>query len=116
MPDHRAQDPLDDIQQQSLKSRLGEVLKVLNQREREILSLRFGLADGNASTLEEIGKIYSVTRERVRQIEVKAVRKLRHPDRCRELAGFMDEGLPDQPSPDWPVHTSQERVPLGSQA
>ena len=65
--------------QQSLKQRLADVLQGLNYREREILRLRYGLADGYAYTLEEVGKIFSVTRERVRQIEAKAVRKLQHP-------------------------------------
>jgi len=66
------------------------VLDGLNHREREILRLRYGLADGYSYTLEEVGKIFSVTRERVRQIEAKAVRKLQHPVRCRDLAGFVD--------------------------
>ena len=64
----------------------------LNYREREILRLRYGLADGYSYTLEEVGKIFSVTRERVRQIESKAVRKLQQPFRCRSLASFV-EGL-----------------------
>ncbi|HRX82953.1 MAG TPA: sigma factor-like helix-turn-helix DNA-binding protein, partial [Pirellulaceae bacterium] len=59
-------------------------------REREIIRLRFGLADGYSYTLEEVGKIFSVTRERVRQIESKAVRKLQQPYRCRSLASFLD--------------------------
>ncbi|MGH7140171.1 MAG: sigma-70 family RNA polymerase sigma factor, partial [Pirellulales bacterium] len=63
----------------------------LNYREREIIRLRYGLADGYSYTLEEVGKIFSVTRERVRQIEAKAVRKLQHPVRCRRLAGFLDQ-------------------------
>jgi RNA polymerase primary sigma factor len=66
------------------------VLKHLNYREREIIRLRYGLADGYAYTLEEVGKIFCVTRERVRQIEAKAVRKLQHPIRCQDLAGFID--------------------------
>ena len=64
--------------------------RALNYREREILRLRYGLADGYAYTLEEVGKIFSVTRERVRQIETKAVRKLQQPYRCRSLASFID--------------------------
>ncbi|HTU26461.1 MAG TPA: sigma-70 family RNA polymerase sigma factor [Pirellulales bacterium] len=93
LQDHREDDPLYEIQQQSLKSRLAEVLQGLNHREREILRLRYGLTDGYAYTLEEVGKIFSVTRERVRQIEAKAVRKLQQPYRSRELAGFIDETL-----------------------
>ena len=73
-----------------LKDRIADVLNRLNHREREILRLRYGLTDGYAYTLEEVGKIFSVTRERVRQIEAKAVRKLQQPVRCRELAGFLD--------------------------
>ena len=96
LEDHREDDPLYEIQQQSLKSRLAEVLQGLNHREREILRLRYGLTDGYAYTLEEVGKIFSVTRERVRQIEAKAVRKLQQPYRSRELAGFIDENLLSQ--------------------
>ena len=88
--DHREVDPLHDMNQDLLKQRLAGVLEGLNYREREILKLRYGLADGYAYTLEEVGKIFSVTRERVRQIEAKAVRKLQHPVRARDLAGFMD--------------------------
>ncbi len=90
LEDHRSDDPLYDIGQQSLRSRLADVLQGLNHREREILRLRYGLTDGYAYTLEEVGKIFSVTRERVRQIEAKAVRKLQQPFRCRPLAGFLD--------------------------
>jgi RNA polymerase primary sigma factor len=83
-------DPLHDVNQEHLKKRIEQVLEGLNYREREILKLRYGLADGYSYTLEEVGKIFQVTRERVRQIEAKAVRKLQHPVRCRELAGFVD--------------------------
>ena len=68
------------MNQDMLKSRIADVLQSLDYREREILRLRYGLADGYAYTLEEVGKIFSVTRERVRQIETKAVRALQHPD------------------------------------
>jgi RNA polymerase primary sigma factor len=88
--DHREDDPLYDVNQQSLKSRIAEVLGELNYREREILRLRYGLVDGYAYTLEEVGQIFSVTRERVRQIEAKAVRKLQQPGRSRALASFLD--------------------------
>ena len=83
-------DPLRDITHDHLRRRIAEVLETLNYREREIIRLRYGLADGYAYTLEEVGKIFCVTRERVRQIEAKAVRKLRHPIRCSELMGFLD--------------------------
>jgi RNA polymerase primary sigma factor len=88
--DHREEDSLADMTQQMLKQRIAEVLEELNYREREIIRLRYGLVDGYAYTLEEVGKIFSVTRERVRQIEAKAVRKLQHPIRCRSLTGFVD--------------------------
>lgn len=88
--DLREDDPLQDINREHLKEKIGQVLEGLNYREREILRLRYGLADGYAYTLEEVGKIFSVTRERVRQIEAKAVRKLQHPIRCRSLSGFVD--------------------------
>jgi RNA polymerase primary sigma factor len=88
--DHREVDPLRDMNQQLLKKRIAGVLEGLNHREREILKLRYGLTDGYSYTLEEVGKIFSVTRERVRQIEAKAVRKLQHPVRARDLAGFLD--------------------------
>ena len=92
--DHREDDPLYDVNQQSLKERINDVLNELNYREREILRLRYGLADGYAYTLEEVGQIFSVTRERVRQIEAKAVRKLQQPCKSRCLASFVDH-LPD---------------------
>src|SRR5262249_38707708 len=66
------------------------VLKTLTYREREIIKLRYGLGDGYTYTLEEVGRIFKVTRERVRQIEAKAVRKLQHPVRSRQLEGFLD--------------------------
>jgi RNA polymerase primary sigma factor len=88
--DHREEDSLADMTQQMLKQRIAEVLEELNYREREIIRLRYGLVDGYAYTLEEVGKIFQVTRERVRQIEAKAVRKLQHPIRCRALTGFVD--------------------------
>jgi len=89
--DHRDIDPLHDMTQQLLKQRIADVLNELNYREREILRLRYGLSDGYSYTLEEVGQIFSVTRERVRQIEAKAVRKLQHPVRARSLASFVDE-------------------------
>ncbi len=90
LADHRDDDPLYDTHQQALKRRIDEAMQSLNYREREILKLRYGLADGYAYTLEEVGKIFSVTRERVRQIETKAVRKLQQPYRSRSLASFIE--------------------------
>jgi RNA polymerase primary sigma factor len=90
LEDHRSDDPLYDTNQQALKHQIEDALLALNHREREILRLRYGLVDGYAYTLEEVGKIFSVTRERVRQIESKAVRKLQQPYRSRSLVGFLD--------------------------
>ena len=91
LEDHREDDPLLEMNHDMLKSRIADVLQSLDYREREILRLRYGLADGYAYTLEEVGKIFSVTRERVRQIETKAVRALQHPVRARQLSGLLDE-------------------------
>jgi RNA polymerase primary sigma factor len=91
LEDYREDDPLMEMNQDMLKSRIADVLQSLEYREREILRLRYGLIDGYAYTLEEVGKIFSVTRERVRQIETKAVRALQHPVRARQLSGFLDE-------------------------
>jgi RNA polymerase primary sigma factor len=93
LQDYREDDPLYDMNQDLLKSRIADVLAALNYREREIIRLRYGLADGYAYTLEEVGKIFSVTRERVRQIEAKAVRKLQHPVRSRKLSGFLERRI-----------------------
>jgi RNA polymerase primary sigma factor len=90
LADHRDDDPLYDTHQQALKHRIEEAMQGLNYREREILRLRYGLTDGYSYTLEEVGQIFSVTRERVRQIETKAVRKLQQPYRSRSLASFVD--------------------------
>jgi RNA polymerase primary sigma factor len=73
-----------------LKDRLKDVLSTLTEREQQVLNLRFGLADGYSRTLEEVGKQFNVTRERIRQIEAKALRKLRHPTRIRKLEGFIE--------------------------
>ena len=73
-----------------LKEQLVEVLSTLTEREQKVLRLRFGLDDGRARTLEEVGKEFSVTRERIRQIEAKALRKLRHPSRSRKLKDYLD--------------------------
>jgi RNA polymerase primary sigma factor len=77
-----------------LKDRIRDVLDTLNPREREVLEQRFGLVDGYSRTLEEVGKQFQVTRERIRQIEAKALRKMRHPTRIRQLEGFIDAPRP----------------------
>ncbi len=88
--DNSAENPSDATSFNLLKGRLGEVLNGLTERERRILELRYGLADGYARTLEEVGRQYEVTRERIRQIEAKALRKLRHPTRRCKLEGFLE--------------------------
>ena len=90
LEEQRDDDPLYDANQEMLKERLDDVMSELTYREREIIKLRYGLTDGYSYTLEEVGKIFSVTRERVRQIESKAVRKLQQPYRSRSLASFLD--------------------------
>jgi RNA polymerase primary sigma factor len=88
--DKSAENPSDVTSYNSLKGKLGEVLTGLTERERRILELRYGLTDGFARTLEEVGRQYEVTRERIRQIEAKALRKLRHPTRKCKLEGFLE--------------------------
>ena len=88
--DKAADSPLDLTSFHLLKGKLGDVLCSLNERERKVLELRFGLGDGNARTLEEVGQQFHVTRERIRQIEAKALRKMRHPTRLRHLQGFLE--------------------------
>jgi RNA polymerase primary sigma factor len=90
LEDHRDDDPLYDTHQQALKQRIEEAMDALNYRDREILRLRYGLADGYTYTLEEVGNIFSVTRERIRQIESKAIRKLQQQNRSSSLASFLD--------------------------
>jgi RNA polymerase primary sigma factor len=91
--DQREVDPLCDVNRQALRSSVAKALEGLSYREREIIRLRFGLADGYAYTLEEVGTIFAVTRERVRQIEAKAVEKLRQPGFDVDLSGFVDDAL-----------------------
>jgi RNA polymerase primary sigma factor len=88
--DESAESPVTAAGHEMLKERINEVLGTLTFREREIIKLRYGIGDGYTYTLEEVGRIFRVTRERVRQIEAKAVRKLRHPVRARQLASFLD--------------------------
>jgi RNA polymerase primary sigma factor len=88
--DDATDSPVDSATQEMLKDKIDNVLKTLTYREREIIKLRYGLGDGYTYTLEEVGRIFKVTRERVRQIEAKAVRKLQHPVRAKQLKGFLD--------------------------
>lgn len=89
-----SEDPLNTVSQDLLKDALTQLLSTLTQREQDILKLRFGLTDGRTHTLEEVGKEFGVTRERIRQIEVKAIRRLNHPTRkkyLQQLRGFLEE-------------------------
>ena len=88
--DERQEAPSDAAAQDMLKHRIEQVLKTLTYREREIIKLRYGIGDGYTYTLEEVGRIFKVTRERVRQVEAKAIHKLQHPVRARKLQGFVD--------------------------
>ena len=81
--------PVASATQEMLKEKIDAVLKTLTYREREIIKLRYGIGDGYTYTLEEVGRIFKVTRERVRQVEAKAIRKLQHPVRSEQLAGFL---------------------------
>jgi len=88
--DPKAQAPADAASQKLLTEQMSEVLDSLSERERKVLELRFGLTDGRSRTLEEVGKEFNVTRERIRQIEAKALRKLRHPSRSKKLRDYLD--------------------------
>jgi RNA polymerase primary sigma factor len=88
--DKTAENPSEGTSHSMLKEKLDQVLTSLSERERKILEMRFGLVDGFGHTLEEIGNLYNVTRERIRQIEAKALRKLRHPTRAHHLHGFLE--------------------------
>jgi len=90
IPDEEAQVPAEAAYQSLLREQLSEVLSTLTPREEKVLRLRFGLEDGRPRTLEEVGKEFNVTRERIRQIEAKALRKLRHPSRSKRLKDFLD--------------------------
>ncbi|MBQ4199476.1 MAG: RNA polymerase sigma factor RpoD [Kiritimatiellae bacterium] len=89
IPDTSAENPSEQTAYAMLKERLQEILVTLTDRERQVLDYRFGLTDGFSRTLEEVGKQFNVTRERIRQIEAKALRKLRHPSRLKKLDGFL---------------------------
>jgi RNA polymerase primary sigma factor len=90
LEDGSAQSPVDAATHTLLKEKIDYVLRTLTYREREIIKLRYGLGNGYSYTLEEVGRIFNVTRERVRQIESKAVRKLQMPVRSRQLEGFLN--------------------------
>ncbi|MGB1936830.1 MAG: RNA polymerase sigma factor RpoD [Akkermansiaceae bacterium] len=93
--DKAAENPMEEAGFAMLKEKIGDVLDTLTEREREVLEQRFGLKDGYSRTLEEVGRQFQVTRERIRQIEAKALRKMRHPTRIRKLEGFIE--LPNLP-------------------
>ena len=97
--DDQAESPVQAASQEMLKDKIEAVLKTLTFREREIIKLRYGIGDGYTYTLEEVGRIFQVTRERVRQVEAKAIRKLQHPVRARKLQNFLDEGPTNLPDP-----------------
>ena len=88
--DKTAENPAEMTAYSLLKHKLGDVLDTLTDREQKVLMLRFGMGDGYSRTLEEVGKQFKVTRERIRQIEAKALRKMRHPTRIRHLEGFLE--------------------------
>ena len=90
IPDEDAPAPSDVASHTMRKEQLAEVLSTLTPREEKVLRLRFGLEDGRSRTLEEVGKEFNVTRERIRQIEAKALRKLRHPSRSKKLKDFLE--------------------------
>jgi RNA polymerase primary sigma factor len=92
--DKTAENPSEMTSYSLLKDKLNDVLSSLTERERKVLELRFGLVDGYSRTLEEVGKQFKVTRERIRQIEAKALRKMRHPTRLRQLQGFLEISAP----------------------
>lgn len=88
--DQDATSPADHAAYEMMKKQLENVLDTLTDREENVLRLRFGLDDGRTRTLEEVGKVFGVTRERIRQIEAKALRKLRHPSRSKQLKDFLE--------------------------
>ena len=90
IPDEDAPAPAEAAAFTLLKEQLLDVLDTLTDREKKVLKLRFGLDDGRARTLEEVGKEFQVTRERIRQIEAKALRKLRHPSRSKKLRDYLE--------------------------
>ncbi len=91
LEDKSAENPMDGAAFNSLRDKIGDVLNTINERERAVIEQRFGLKDGNPRTLEEVGRQFNVTRERIRQIEAKALRKLRHPTRISKIRGFLPD-------------------------
>lgn len=91
LEDKSAENPMDGASYNSLRDKIGDVLNTLNSRERAVIEQRFGLKDGNPRTLEEVGRQFNVTRERIRQIEAKALRKLRHPTRISKIKGYLPD-------------------------
>ena len=90
--DHAVVSPSEAVINLNLREQTAQVLKTLTPREEKIIKMRFGLDDGSEHTLEEVGQNFAVTRERIRQIEAKALRKLRHPSRSHRLRAFLDNG------------------------
>jgi RNA polymerase primary sigma factor len=89
--DNKMPAPADAASRQLLREQVEDVLGTLSEREREVLYMRYGLDDGRTRTLEDVGRQFGVTRERIRQIEAKALRKLRHPSRAKMLRDYLDE-------------------------
>ena len=90
--DQQIVSPAEAVIRLSLKEQTDSVLKTLTPREEKVIKMRFGVGDGSEHTLEEVGQSFAVTRERIRQIEAKALRKLRHPSRIRKLCAFLEDG------------------------
>jgi RNA polymerase primary sigma factor len=89
IPDESVASPVEEANRELLREQMQDILASLSDRERAVLALRFGLEDGESHTLEEVGQRFGVTRERIRQIEAKALRKLRHPTRSRKLRDYL---------------------------
>ena len=90
IPDLSSENPFEVTEGHLLKERLRDILNTLTDRERQVVDFRFGLTDGYSRTLEEVGRLFNVTRERIRQIEAKALRKLRHPSRMKSLGDYKN--------------------------
>jgi RNA polymerase primary sigma factor len=91
IPDNETLSPSEAVSQSMLHEQLLQVLDTLTDRERQVLMLRFGLEDSKMRTLEDVGKVFNITRERIRQIEAKALRKLRHPSRSKKLRDYLND-------------------------
>jgi RNA polymerase primary sigma factor len=117
LEDNNEMNPAESAMQQMLRRKIEQVLRSLTYREREIIKLRYGLGDGYSYTLEETGRIFNVTRERIRQIESKALRKLQHATRSEHLRGFVEDLLPDgMKLPDMPSDENTEEEPIQAEA